>query len=94
MQNVISDEIRIIRALASVTFPPGSISKRMVRDLNARIDYMPDAKLTVSQRAAILSITVRFRRQIPTEITDLARSLQVTASDDPSDPCLHQRRAD
>ena len=68
------NEIRIVRALKDVNFFPGSKSKSLVRSLNAQADSRPEKELTPAQRAAVLSIAVRFRRQVDPAIVDLAES--------------------
>lgn len=72
-----ADEAEILLALRGVTFAPGTSSKRLVRDLSAvaagpnRDEYA----LTEKQRAAVLSIAIRFRRQLSPEVVATAKWL-------------------
>lgn len=70
-----ADEQRIVRELSRVTFPPAAGAKALVRSLNAVPD-MAAYQLTEKQRAAVLSIACRFRRQITQPVYELAKRLQ------------------
>lgn len=72
-----SDEITIAKAIGGVTFVPGIPAKRLARQLCHQAEANPSYELTPKQREAMLSICVRFRRQIwPPELVDLARQMQ------------------
>lgn len=75
-----ADEINICRAFNCVTFPIGTNAKRLALNMADQAEMRPEAKLTPRQRAAILEIAIRFRRQIPGEIVELAKKLKAEAA--------------
>ena len=76
VQQVTSDEITIAKAIGAVTFVPGIPAKRLARQLCHQAEANPSYELTQKQREAMLSICVRFRRQVPAGVVELARRLR------------------
>lgn len=66
---------RMVRALEGCTFLPGSWDKRFVRDMSGK----PDSAMTSKQKASVLRMVQKFRRQLSVEIIILA---QDTAEED------------
>jgi hypothetical protein len=56
---------KLIQALQKATFPPGTFTKRFVRDLGYK--KQGDA-LTPKQAAYLLKVGYMYRRQIPAEL--------------------------
>lgn len=69
-------ERTIARAIGSVTYCPGIGTKRFAREM-AFAAERPDAPpLTPKQRKYLLEVAVRYRRQIASEVVELARAMQ------------------
>jgi len=65
-------EVRIVEALAGCSFVPGSSPKRFVRQLAGR----DRAKsLSDRQRAYLWAIAWSWRRQLPRDLVELARTM-------------------
>lgn len=75
-----ADEIKICRAFSGVVFVPGSRTKRLALDLARDAEINPTYALSERQRAVVLSIAIRYRRQLPGEIVDLAKTLKGAAA--------------
>lgn len=61
-------EIRIVTALRACTFLPASWDKRFARDLYDTATYAPGHELTDRQRAWLLRLVHKYRRQIPARV--------------------------
>jgi hypothetical protein len=68
--------VQMLSALVRCTFPVGSWDKRFVRDLVGR----PISGMTEKQRASIVRLVHKYRRQIPTEIIILAQDISKTVA--------------
>lgn len=68
------EQIAMARALAQVTFPPGIGTKRFARDMAETANLNPGAELTPAQAKYLTEAVVRYRRQIPAAVVDLARA--------------------
>lgn len=66
-------EKTLARALAQVTFCPGIGTKRFARDMAFNAGQPQSRALTERQRQYLLTAVVRFRRQIPRDVVELAR---------------------
>jgi len=73
---VTPDEIKIATAFYAVTFPPSTKTKSLAASLARMATDRPDHELSVRQRAALLDIAIKYCRQIPVELVDLARTLK------------------
>jgi hypothetical protein len=71
------DERCMARALAKVTMIPGIRSKGFARDMEAQANG--DCEITEGQAAALRSLVIRFRRQIPADVVTIARVSASTA---------------
>lgn len=60
---------RMVRALESCTFLPGSWDKRFVQDVSGK----PDSAMTSKQKASVLQLVYKYRRQLSVEIIILAQ---------------------
>lgn len=69
-------ERMIARAIAQVVYCPGIGTKRFAREMAERAQHAPLVPLTPKQRAYLVSVAVRYRRQIPRDIVELARRMQ------------------
>lgn len=70
------DEIKICTSLGSVTFIPGIGAKRLAKNMADMAARNPGYELTERQRAAVLDIAIKFRRQLPADVVALARRLK------------------
>lgn len=68
------------RALAACTFVPGISTKRFARDMAHLADHGPDLELSPRQAEYLRTAVIRYRRQIPRDVVQLAESLEVQAS--------------
>lgn len=66
----------LARAIGLVTFCPGIGTKRFARDMAWRAEHNPLAPITKPQRAYLIAVAIKFRRQIPRDIVALARKLE------------------
>lgn len=66
----------IARAIAQVTYPPATVAKSLARDMAWAAEHNPLLPLTPRQHAAIVSIAIRYRRQVPADIVALARRME------------------
>lgn len=73
------DERTIARALRGVTFCPGIATKRFARNMADAAERADAPALTTKQRAALISVAIRFRRQVPADVVALARAMQAAA---------------
>ena len=73
------NEKTLAHALAACSFVPGTGTKRFAKDMAARAELPKAEPLTSSQRRYLLTAVVRFRRQVPRRLVELAR--QELASD-------------
>lgn len=69
-----SEQIAMARALARVTFPPGSGTKRFARDMAEVANLRPATTMTTRQATYLAESVVRYRRQIPANVVALARA--------------------
>ena len=67
------DEAAIAKALEICTFLPASWDKRFARDMAFAAKNSPERVLTEKQRASLLRLAIKYRRQLPTEIVILAQ---------------------
>lgn len=67
-------QISMATALARVTFPPGSGTKRFARDMADLATQQPDKVLTLRQAQYLAEAVVRYRRQIPAAVEALAKA--------------------
>lgn len=70
-------EKMLARAIAPtmVTYCPGSRIKRFATDMAGFEKYQPEKKLTGGQVKYLCQVAVRYRRQIPEDIVQLARRM-------------------
>ena len=69
-------EIRIAKAIAPglVTYQPGSATKRFARDMAWLAQNNAGQAITPKQARYLFTTAVRYRRQVPADIVELARS--------------------
>jgi len=65
----------IAKALARCTFVPGCWDKRFARAMAALADHNPDWEFTERQRASLIRLAHKYRRQVATEVVMLAQDL-------------------
>ena len=65
----------IAKALARCTYVPGCWDKRFARATAALADANPDWSFTNLQRASLIRLAHRYRRQVATEVVMLAEDL-------------------
>jgi len=75
------EQISMARALARVTFPPNLPGKRFALDMAAQANLQPKATLTDKQADFLAELVIRYRRQIPNDIVELAKAARGTGSD-------------
>lgn len=68
-------QIQFAQALRGVVFCPGSGTKRFARDMAQLAEHQPERELTPKQAEYLRTAVIRFRRQIPAAVVDLARSV-------------------
>lgn len=66
-------EKTIARELHRCAFVPGSGTKRFAREMAFNADQPEPRPLTPKQRTYLLTAAVRFRRQMPGAVVELAR---------------------
>jgi len=71
---------RVARALARCTLLPGCWDKRFSRAMSAIADVDPGWPFTERQRASLLRLAHKYRRQLKTEIIILAQDLAEAAA--------------
>ena len=69
-----ADEAQLAYALARCKMVPGSYNKRFSRDLAGMAHQGKD--LTDPQRRNLLKLVIRYRRQIPADLVELAKQMQ------------------
>lgn len=75
------EQISMARALARVTFPPGLPGKRFALDMAAQANLRPLATLTAKQADFLAELVVRYRRQIPADVVELAKAARGEGAD-------------
>lgn len=74
------DQKTMARALVRCTFVPGIGTKRFAQDMAHLADYSPEREITPRQAEYLRTAVIRFHRQIPQEVVDLAKSLEAQPS--------------
>lgn len=69
------DQRRMALALNRCTFCPGIGTKRFARDMAHLAEHDAERAISEKQDAYLRSAVVRFRRQIPADVVDLARKV-------------------
>lgn len=67
------EQIQFAKALAGVTFPPGTATKRFAKDMAHAAEHQPDRELTPKQAEYLRTAVIRFRRQIAPAIVATAQ---------------------
>lgn len=70
------DQITMVTHLARCTFVPGTGTKRFAQDMAYRAEHMAGKPITGGQAEYLRTAVIRFRRQIPDDVVELARSLE------------------
>ena len=70
-----TDQMTMAAHLARCTFFPGTGTKRFAHDMAFRATQPDPAPLTERQAEYLRTAVIRFRRQIPAEVVELAKSL-------------------
>ena len=73
-----TDQMTMAAHLARCIFVPGTGTKRFAHDMAARALTMDPKPLTDRQAEYLRTAVIRFRRQIPRQVVDLAHSLEPT----------------
>lgn len=69
-----TDSERLIaRAIGNVTFCPGIGTKRFARDMAWMAEHNPLNPLTPKQAKYLCEVAIKFRRQVPADIVEVAR---------------------
>lgn len=71
-RHMTNHEVRMARALGVCRFSPGSVDKRIARDLHRQAREQPP-EITAKQARLLLKKVERYRRQIPDDVVELAR---------------------
>ena len=69
------EQIAMARALCAASFCPGTCTKRFARNMGLMAANQPDRELTPKQAEYLRTAVIRFRRQIPPEVVEIARNL-------------------
>jgi hypothetical protein len=73
-----TDQIHMAIALGRCTFVPGTGTKRFAQDMQYRALNISDRPITARQAEYLRTAVIRFRKQIPADVVELARSLETT----------------
>jgi hypothetical protein len=75
-----AEEIKIARALREVNMPFASKTKSIVLVIALQARTHPDKDLTPAQRSAMVSIALKYRRQLAEEVVTLAQTMKAEAA--------------
>ena len=74
-------EIAVALALGRCTFLPASWDKRFARDMASAAQHAPASEITDRQRAHLLRLCHKYRRQIPTRVLETALDEMMIAAE-------------
>jgi len=70
---VTQSEIVMAKALNQCTFVPGTGTKSFAKFAANLAEHFPDRELTFGQKKYLSEAVIKFRRQIKTDVVDIAR---------------------
>lgn len=74
------DQMTLALALNRVVFVPGTATKRFARDMAYNATSLKPRALTEKQAEYLRTAVIRFRRQIPADTVELAKSMEPVAA--------------